>query len=132
MTGLIAVGAGSWCAGTAGAPYIHLGLLAVAMGVQASAARHASLADMTMPAATIVLHGLAHNSSAAGGDNRGSWRRASAIGALFFSAVMGTLISAHSVAQGIALTAFIIMMAGVVLLVGRLPLVVRLDRISIP
>ena len=45
---------------------------------------------------------------------------------------MGTLISAHSVAQGIALTAFIIMMAGTVLLVGRLPLVVRLDRISIP
>ncbi|MBO1327023.1 YoaK family protein [Acetobacter suratthaniensis] len=132
VASLIALAAWIWSAAPPGAPYITLGLLAFAMGVQTSATRHASLPDMTLPAATVVLHGLAHNSSVAGGDNRGSWRRAAAIGALFLGAVMGTLISAHSVAQGIALTAFIIMMAGTVLLVGRLPLVVRLDRISIP
>ena len=132
VASLIALAAWIWSASPPGASYITLGLLAFAMGVQTSATRHASLPDMTLPAATIVLHGIAHNSSVAGGDNRGSWRRAAAIGALFSGAVMGTLISAHSVAQGIALTAFIIMMAGAVLLVGRLPLVVRLDRISIP
>ncbi|MFT8676358.1 MAG: YoaK family protein [Acetobacter sp.] len=120
-----------WSCDLPGNTYITLGLLSLTMGLQTSATRHAQLPDMTLPAATVVLHGLAHNSTAAGGDNAGHWRRKAAIGALFLGALMGTLVSRQSVAEGIAGASIIVLAAGLLLHARPAALLTRLDRMSI-
>lgn len=127
IVGLTAV---EWAVQPPGCTYITLGLLAFAMGLQTSATRHAKVADMSLPAATMLLHGLAHNSTFAGGTNPGTWRRLAAISSLFVGAVIGTLTSSHSISIAIALAAAIILIAGGLLHVREHKLLARLDRLT--
>lgn len=120
-----------WAANPPGRTYITLGLLAFAMGMQTSATRHAKVADMSLPAATMLLHGLAHNSSIAGGSNPGTSRRLAAIGSLFVGAVIGTLVSSHSVSVAIAVAGTTILSAGTLLYLREHGLLMRLDRLTI-
>nr|WP_298796980.1 YoaK family protein [uncultured Acetobacter sp.] len=119
-----------WAAQPPGSTYITLGLLAFAMGLQTSATRHAKVADMSLPAATMLLHGLAHNSTFAGGTNPGTWRRLTAISSLFVGAVIGTLTSSHSISIGIGIAASTILTAGALLHVREHKLLAHVDRMT--
>ena len=131
VSALMGLTAWMWSCHMPGGTYITLGLLSVTMGLQTSAARHARLPDMALPAATIVLHGLAHHSTVAGGDNMGNSRRIAAIIALFIGAVLGSLVPEHNVAMGIAGAGGIILAASLLLRAQRLPLLVQLDKLHI-
>ena len=99
-------------------PETRLGLvalLAFAMGLQTSATRHAAIPDMTMPAATMVLHGLAHDSRLAGGGGQRSWRRTGVLAGLLVGAAAGTALSAWHVWAGLLATASVVMAAALVL-----------------
>lgn len=120
-----------WAANPPGRTYITLALLAFAMGLQTSATRHAKVADMSLPAATMLLHGLAHNSLFAGGRNPGTWRRLAAIGSLFTGAVIGTLVSSRSVSGGIALAGLTILIAGFLLYLREHKLLNHLDNLVV-
>ncbi|AQT04387.1 MULTISPECIES: YoaK family protein [Acetobacter] len=120
-----------WAAQPPGCIYITLGLLAFAMGLQTSATRHAKVADMSLPAATMLLHGLAHNSTFAGGTNPGTWRRLTAIGSLFVGAVIGTLTSSHSISIAIAIAAATILSAGALLHLRDHRFLAHLDQITV-
>ncbi|AKR48793.1 MULTISPECIES: YoaK family protein [Acetobacter] len=129
---LVGLAAFVWCAQLSGGIYITLGMLSLAMGLQTSATRHAKLPDMVLPAATMVLHGLAHNSTVAGGTNSGTWRRLAAIASLFVGAVIGTLVSDKNVGIGIAAAGATVFAAGGLLHWRRHPLALHLDKMSIP
>ena len=87
-------------------------ILGLAMGIQTSATRHAAVADMTMPAATMVLHGLAHDSRLAGGTAERTWRRLGVLVGLLVGAAAGTALSGTHVWLGLASTAALILFAG--------------------
>ncbi len=72
-------------------------LLGFAMGLQMSATRHAGVVDMTMPAVTMVLHGLAHDSRWAGGDAARSRPRMAILASLFSGAIVGILIANYHI-----------------------------------
>ncbi|MFT8417674.1 MAG: YoaK family protein [Acetobacter sp.] len=129
---MVGLAAWIWSANIPGDIYVTLALLSCAMGLQTSATRHAKLPDMVLPAATMVLHGLAHNSSAAGGSSAGTLRRVAAILSLFVGAAIGTLVSGWSVSVGIALAGGTIVVGGCLLLLRKHPLAFHLDRMSIP
>ncbi|MFT8664876.1 YoaK family protein [Acetobacter orientalis] len=120
-----------WAANPPGRTFITLGLLAFAMGMQTSATRHAKVADMSLPAATMLLHGLAHNSPFAGGRNPGTWRRLAAIGSLFVGAVIGTLVSSHSISGGIAMAGVTILSAGALLYLREHKFLHRFDNLTV-
>lgn len=120
-----------WAANPPGRTYITLALLAFAMGMQTSATRHAKVADMSLPAATMLLHGLAHNSPFAGGKNPGTWRRLSAICGLFVGAVIGTLVSSHSISVAIAVAGGTILSAGTLLYLREHRLLAGLDNLIV-
>ena len=90
-------------------------ILGVAMGLQTSATRYAGVPDMTMPAATMVLHGLAHDSRIAGGRGERSWRRVGVLASLLIGAGAGTALSTRHVWIGLAATAGLILAACLVL-----------------
>ena len=90
-------------------------LLGLAMGVQTSATRHAGVADMSMPAATMVLHGLAHDSPLAGGKWERAWRRVGVLVGLLAGAALGAVFSATHVWLGLAGVAVLIAGAGALL-----------------
>ena len=95
-----------------------LGLIAIlsfAMGLQTSATRHAGVPDMSLPAATMVLHGLAHDSRLAGGKADRVWRRVGVLAGLLSGAVAGAALSEQHVWIGLATTAALIFAAGVLL-----------------
>lgn len=112
--------------------YGTLVILAVAMGLQTSATRHAQVTDLTLPAATMLLHGLMHDSRLAGGPAKGAWRRLAAILALFGGAVLGALISSLSVPIAIALVGLLVGSAGCLLYLGDHPLLERLETLGPP
>lgn len=120
-----------WAANPPGRTYITLAMLAFAMGLQTSATRHAKVADMSLPAATMLLHGWAHNSPFAGGSNPGTWRRLSAIGSLFVGAVIGTLVSSHTISGSIAVAGITILTAGALLHVREHKLLNHLDKLTV-
>ncbi len=90
-------------------------ILSLAMGLQTSATRHASVSDMTMPAATMILHGLAHDSRMAGGTADRAWRRVGILVGLLAGAAGGAVLSAVQVWPGLAATAGLILGAGLLL-----------------
>ena len=92
-----------------------IAVLGVAMGLQTSATRHAAVADMTMPAATMILHGLAHDSRLAGGKADRAWRRLGVLAGLLAGAAAGAALSGWRVWLGLAGTAALILAAGALL-----------------
>src|SRR6185369_1573143 len=69
--------------------YVCIALLGVAMGIQVAGSRQAGLLDMTIPAATMILHGLFFDSRVAGGKAERQGRRFAVIIALVLGAVIG-------------------------------------------
>lgn len=92
-------------------------VLGFAMGLQTSASRHAAVADMAIPAATMVLHGLAHDSRLAGGAGERTWRRLGILAGLMFGATAGAVMSLYAPSLGLAICALLVCSSGV-LLVG--------------
>jgi uncharacterized membrane protein YoaK (UPF0700 family) len=115
---LILTAAAIWGMDMMGRYYVTLVILAIAMGLQTSATRHAQVADLSLPAATMLLHGLMHDSRLAGGPSRGAWRRLAAILALFGGAALGAFVSRVSVPGAITLVGLTIGSAGVLLYLG--------------
>ena len=127
---LVLVAALIWWQDAAWRYYATLVVLAIAMGLQTSATRHAQVTDLTLPAATMLLHGLMHDSRLAGGPAKGAWRRVAAILALFGGAVLGALVSSVSVPIAIGLVGLLIGTAGGLLYVGDHPLLERLETLG--
>jgi len=69
--------------------YIIIAVLGTAMGIQIAGSRHAGVLDMTIPAATMVLHGLFFDCKFAGGPARRQGRRLAVIVALILGAAIG-------------------------------------------
>lgn len=90
-------------------------ILGLAMGLQTSATRHAGVADMSMPAATMVLHGLAHDSWLAGGGGERAWRRLGTLMALISGAMLGAIIAAWNVPGALATVAALLLTAALIL-----------------
>ena len=113
---LVAVAAGvDGVASDPNARFAVIAVLAIAMGLQTSATRHAGVADMTMPAATMILHGLAHDSHLAGGKADRVWRRIGVLVGLLGGAAAGAAISNLSVWLSLLATALLIAVGGAVL-----------------
>ena len=96
----------------------HLAVIAVlafAMGLQTSATRHAGVTDMAMPAATMILHGLAHDSHLAGGRAERVWRRGGVLTGLLAGAAVDAALSSLSVPLGLFATALVAACGGLVL-----------------
>jgi uncharacterized membrane protein YoaK (UPF0700 family) len=95
-------------------PPIHwaeVALVAVAMGSQTSATRQVNVPDMVLPLATLVVHGLAHDSRLAGGRQERTLRRLGIVCALLLGAGAGATLSAHSVWPGLLLAAALLALA---------------------
>jgi uncharacterized membrane protein YoaK (UPF0700 family) len=73
--------------------YIIIGVLGIAMGIQIAGTRHAGVLDMTIPAATMVLHGLFFDCKFAGGAANRQARRLAIIVALTVGAVIGAALA---------------------------------------
>ncbi|MBB2155203.1 DUF1275 domain-containing protein [Gluconacetobacter diazotrophicus] len=125
---LVLAASAVWWAGMPWRHFMTLVILAIAMGLQTSATRHAQVTDLTLPAATMLLHGLVHDSRLAGGPSRGAWRRLAAILGLFGGAVLGTFVSSVSVAGAIAMVGVTIGCAGFLLYLEDHPLLDRLEN----
>ena len=98
-----------------GASFAVIAILGLAMGLQTSATRFAAVADMSMPAATMILHGLAHDSRLAGGKAERAWRRLGILVGLIGGAAIGALLSAWHVWIGLAAVALLVFVAAAVL-----------------
>jgi uncharacterized membrane protein YoaK (UPF0700 family) len=96
--------------------YAAIVLLATGMGIQVAATRHRAIPDMTMPAATMVIHGLAYDSPVAGGQAERYLRRFGVIIALMAGAASGALIATWHVWAGLLLGAALIAAAGILVL----------------
>jgi uncharacterized membrane protein YoaK (UPF0700 family) len=81
--------------------YICIALIATAMGIQIAGSRQASVLDMTIPAATMILHGLFFDSSAAGGKAERQGRRLAVIVALILGAAIGTNLARWHIWTGL-------------------------------
>jgi uncharacterized membrane protein YoaK (UPF0700 family) len=94
--------AGAAAATSLGSVYPMIVLTAAAMGLRSVAARKIGIPDLTTTVVTMMLAGLAADSSLAGGDNR-NWKiRAAAFVALLAGAAGGALLVKMSVAGGLA------------------------------
>ena len=98
-----------------GRPVVVIAVLAFAMGLQTSATRHAGVTDMAMPAATMILHGLAHDSHLAGGQAERVWRRVGVLTGLLAGAAVGAALSNLSVPLSLLATALVAAGGGLVL-----------------
>lgn len=94
-------------------------MLGLAMGLQTSATRHAGVPDMALPAATMILHGLAHDSRLAGGGAERTWRRIGVLVALLGGAAAGAVLSRWQVWSGLMATAALNAAAGLLLQAAR-------------
>ncbi|GAA4720897.1 YoaK family protein [Isoptericola chiayiensis] len=83
------------------------GLLAAAMGLQAAAARHLAVKEITTVVVTSAITGLAMDSRLVGGHGRHVWRRVAAIGLLGAGACAGALLLQAHLALGVAASAAI-------------------------
>jgi uncharacterized membrane protein YoaK (UPF0700 family) len=99
--------------------YCVLALVGVAMGAQIGATKRLNVADMTLPAATGIIHGLMHDSRAAGGTPQRTWRRLGVVLALALGAAAGAGVGHWSVPAAILLAALIVL--GVAVAARRLP-----------
>ncbi|RFB80454.1 YoaK family protein [Methylovirgula sp. 4M-Z18] len=89
--------------------------LGLAMGLQTSGTRFAGVADMTMPAATMILHGLAHDSPLAGGAGQRMPRRIGVLLGLIVGAAAGAGFAQWHVWFALAVVGLLLAGAGVVL-----------------
>lgn len=81
--------------------YSAILLLGLAMGIQVAGSRQAAVLDMTIPAATMVLHGLFFDSRLAGGKGDRQSRRLSVIIVLVLGACIGAALSLWQVWAGL-------------------------------
>jgi len=107
--------------GGAAGDFPVIAILGLAMGLQTSATRFAAVADMSMPAATMILHGLAHDSRLAGGKAERAWRRLGILVGLVGGAAIGALLSAWHVWAGLAAVALLVLVAGLLLRAAHRP-----------
>ncbi len=83
------------------------GLLAAAMGLQAAAARHLAVKEITTVVVTSAITGLAMDSRLVGGHGRHVWRRVAAILLLSAGAGVGALLLQVDLALGVGVSAAI-------------------------
>lgn len=81
--------------------YLAVVILGLAMGIQVAGSRQAGVLDMTLPAATMVLHGLFFDSALAGGKADRQGRRVAVIGALVLGAALGASLSLWRIWAGL-------------------------------
>ncbi|MGW3627957.1 YoaK family protein [Streptomyces sp. NPDC000880] len=89
--------------------YVTLALIGVAMGTQVGATKHLGVADMTLPAATGIVHGLIHDSRVAGGTPQRAGRRLGVVLALAVGAAVGAGLANWYVPAAILLAALIVL-----------------------
>jgi uncharacterized membrane protein YoaK (UPF0700 family) len=95
------------------------GTLGLAMGVQAGAARHIGVADVTTVVVTSTIVGLAFDSTFGGGGNTRWVRRALAIALIGAGAAVGALLLHIQIGAGMLLAAVITLVAAVLGHIGR-------------
>lgn len=118
LTGVaVLIGAAALFHGAGGeaTDYPVIAILGLAMGLQTSATRFAAVADMSMPAATMILHGLAHDSRLAGGKAERAWRRLGILVGLIGGGALGAALSAWRVWPALAAVALLVLAAAVLL-----------------
>ena len=93
--------------------YFVILFLGLATGLQNSASRHTNVPDMMVPAATMIIHGLAHDSSLAGGKKERQGRRLMAVLCIAAGAAAGAAISAWSICAALVTAAALILLAAV-------------------
>ena len=100
QTGLFAISAAlaalSGSSVPAGYRYSLIVLLAIAMGVQNSAARKLAVPDLTTTVLTMTITGFAADSSVAGGQGSKAGRRSLAVAAMLAGAVAGAVLVIHA------------------------------------
>jgi uncharacterized membrane protein YoaK (UPF0700 family) len=69
-----------------------IALLAFTMGIRNATVRRLKIADLTTTVLTMTLTGLAADSPLAGGEGKGSWRRAAAVVSMLAGACAGALL----------------------------------------
>jgi uncharacterized membrane protein YoaK (UPF0700 family) len=69
-----------------------IGMLAFAMGVRNATVRRLKIADLSTTVLTMTLTGLAADSTLAGGDGKGTWRRGAAVVSMLAGACGGALL----------------------------------------
>jgi uncharacterized membrane protein YoaK (UPF0700 family) len=92
---------------TAAASYLLVATLAFAMGIRNALVRKLAIPDMTTTVLTMVITGLAADSTLVGGHNQRWERRALAVLALLGGALIGALLLAHATRLVIPLAAVI-------------------------
>jgi hypothetical protein len=100
--------------------YATIALLGIAMGGQMSATRHVNVPDMIIPAATSIVHGLAHDSWLAGGNFLRGYRRVGVVLALLTGATAGAGLAALQ--PGLAMLLAVCLFALAATLAYRVPL----------
>lgn len=90
-------------------------MLGMAMGLQTSGTRFAGIADMGMPAATMALHGLVHDSVLAGGSGLHTRRRLGVLAALIGGAAVGAGLAQWHVWLALMVVGFLLAGAGAIL-----------------
>jgi uncharacterized membrane protein YoaK (UPF0700 family) len=95
------------------------GALALAMGMQAGAARHIGVKDVTTVVVTSTIVGLAFDSRIAGGSGQPWFRRAGAIVLIGLGATVGALLLRVHIGFGMGLAAVITLLVAVVGAIGR-------------
>lgn len=100
--------------------FIVTGALGLAMGMQAGAARHIGVKDVTTVVVTSTLVGLAFDSRFGGGSGNQPWfRRAGAVVLIGAGAAVGALLLQVHVGLGMAVAAVITLIAAAVGHVGK-------------
>ena len=95
------------------------GALGLAMGIQAGAARHIGVADVTTVVVTSTIVGLAFDSVFGGGGNKNWARRLSAVVLIGAGAAVGALLLQVHIGLGMLLAALITLVAAALGHVGR-------------
>lgn len=95
------------------------GLLGLAMGVQAGAARHIGVADVTTVVVTSTIVGLAFDSVFGGGGNKNWARRLLAIVLIGVGALVGALLLSLHLGLGMLVSAVITLVVAVLGHVGQ-------------
>ncbi|CAN5247521.1 YoaK family protein [soil metagenome] len=99
--------------------FVVTGCLGLAMGMQAGAARHIGVKDVTTVVVTSTIVGLAFDSRIAGGKGQPWFRRAGAIVLIGAGAAVGALLLRIHIGAGMATAAAITLVAALLGHLGR-------------
>lgn len=99
--------------------YTITGALGLAMGVQAGAARHIGVADVTTVVVTSTIVGLAFDSVFGGGGNKNWARRLLAIALIGTGAAVGALLLSLHIGLGMLLSAVLTLVVSLLGHIGR-------------